>query len=366
MFPLSVCIIAKNEEAHIGECLSRLAPYNIEIVLTDTGSTDQTLEIARRYTDRIYRFDWCDDFSAAKNFCMEKASHNRILFLDCDEYIEEMDIEALGRCMEQHPDAAGRILIRSRFTRDGQTTFEQARVSRLADRRYFHFLGAVHEQLAYRQDAAVAKASAVSAGQTSAKKTYDAPVTILHVGYDGSEDAMQEKCRRNITLLEAELAREGPDPYLYFQLGQSCRRLKEYEKAFDYFDAGLSLEVDPSLDYVKTMVESYGYTLLDLKRPKEAMGLSQLYDLFAGRADFVFLMGLIYMNNGLFDAAIAEFKKSTTIEEFSVDGVNSYMANYNIGVIYECTGHIGEAREYYEKCGEYEPAKQRLSKIQST
>ena len=359
MFPLSVCIIAKNEETHIKECLERLAPYGFEIVLTDTGSTDQTLKIAGRYTDRIYHFDWCDDFSAARNFCMEKASHNWILSLDCDEYIERIDINTLRKSMEEHPDAAGRILIRSRFTRDGQTTFEQMRVSRLADRRYFHFLGSVHEQLAYRPDT-VAEVSEAHATQTGAKKIYDAPVTILHVGYDASESIMQEKCRRNIALLEVELAKEGPDPYLYYQLGLSCRRLKDHEKAFDYFDAGLSMEVDPNLDYVKTMVESFGYTLLDLKRNREALELSSLYDIFAVRADFVFLMGLIYMNNGLFDQAISEFQKAASMEDFAVEGTNSYMANYNIGVIYECTGHIAEAREYYEKCGEYEPAKQRL------
>ncbi|MDE7428606.1 MAG: glycosyl transferase family 2, partial [Lachnospiraceae bacterium] len=148
-----------------------------------------------------------------------------------------------------------------------------------------------------------------------------------------------------------------------YQLGISCRRLKDLEKAFDYFDAGLSLEVAPSLDYVRTMVESYGYTLLDLKRNKEALGLSQLYDLFAVRADFVFLMGLIYMNNGLFDQAVSEFKKAAAMEDFAVEGTNSYMANYNVGVIYECTGHITEAREYYEKCGGYEPAKQRLKAL---
>ena len=365
MFPLSVCIIAKNEEAHIEECLRRLTPYGFEIVLTDTGSTDQTLKIAGRYTDRIYHFDWCDDFSAARNFCMEKASHNWILSLDCDEYIEKIDIDALRKCMETHPDAAGRILIRSRFTRDGQTTFEQMRVSRLADRRYFHFLGSVHEQLAYRPDTATAMAgvSKMPAAQTGIKKIYDAPVTILHMGYDLDESKMQEKCRRNIALLEAELAKEGPDPYLYYQLGLSCRRLKDHARAFDYFDAGLSLDVDPNLDYVKTMVESYGYTLLDLKRNKDAMGLSQLYDLFAVRADFVFLMGLVYMNNGLFDQAISEFQKAASMEDFSVEGTNSYMANYNIGVIYECTGHITEAREYYEKCGEYALARQRLAAL---
>lgn len=352
MFPLSVCIIAKNEEAHIGECLKRLSPYGFEIVLTDTGSTDHTLAVAEQYTDRIYHFDWCHDFSAAKNFCMEKASHNRILFLDCDEYLEKIDVPALCRSMDSHPDSAGRILIRSRFLRGGQTAFEQMRVSRLADRRYFHFVGAVHEQLEPLDG--------------SCRTVYDAPVTILHVGYDERETDMREKARRNIALLAARLEREGPDPYLYFQLGQCYRRLGDAEKAFRSFDAGLSMEVDPTLDYVKTMVESYGYTLLDLKRSRDALALSGLYEVFATRADFVFLMGLVYMNNGLFDEAVAEFQKSATMEESAVEGVNSYMAYYNIGVIYECSGHIPEAREYYRKCGQYEPAKKRLQALAHT
>lgn len=346
MFPLSVCIIAKNEEKHIGECLKRLSAYGFEIVLTDTGSTDRTLAIAKKYTDRIYHYDWCDDFSAARNFCIQKASHYWILSLDCDEYIENLDPSALRRCMEEYPNHTGRILIRSRFLRGGETSYEQTRVSRLFDRRYFLFAGAVHEQLE-RRDGGV-------------KSVYDAPVTILHVGYDETEADMQEKSRRNIALLQAQLDMEGPDPYLYFQLGQSYRRLGDAEKAFESFDAGLSMEVDPALDYVKTMVESYGYTLLDLKRNQEALGLTELYDVFSVRADFVFLMGLIYMNNGLFDAAIAEFKKAATMEDFSVDGVNSYMAYYNIGVIYECTGRLEKAREYYKKCGGYAPAEKRL------
>lgn len=349
LFPLSVCIISKNEETHIEECLKRLSSYGFEIVLTDTGSTDRTLAIAEKYTDRIFHFDWCDDFSAAKNFCVQKASHNWILSLDCDEYIEKLDVSALGRCIKQHPDCVGRILIRSRFLQNGRISFEQTRVSRLADRRQFHFTGAVHEQLERRDG--------------GEKIVYDAPVTILHVGYDETEADMQEKSRRNIALLKVQLAKEGPDPYLYFQLGQSYRRLGDAEKAFQSFDTGLSMDVDPSLDYVKTMVESYGYTLLDLKRNQEALGLIELYDVFAGRADFVFLTGLIYMNNGLFDAAIEEFKKSVTKKEFAVDGVNSYMAYYNIGVIYECTGHTKEARTYYKKCGGYQPAKERLKAL---
>ena len=352
MQPISVCIISKNEEKHIEECCKRLAPCGFEIVLADTGSTDRTLELAGRYTDRIFHFDWCDDFAAAKNFAMEKASHDWILSLDCDEYLETLDRKALDKCMRAQPRAAGRILIRNRFSENGKTSYEQARVSRFVNRQFFRFEGAVHEQLVPRTPS--------PDGAPAVKYVYDAPVTVLHVGYDGAEEEMNAKSRRNIALLERELDAHGPDPYVYYQLGQCCRKIRDYERARQYFDLGLAMDVDPALDYVQTMVESYGYTLLDLKREREALNLLGVYDVFSKRADFVFLMGLIYMNNGLFDQAILEFTKAATIEEFAVEGVNSYKAHYNIGVICECSGRTREARDAYRRCGGYQPALERL------
>ena len=355
MSPISVCIIAKNEEKHIEECCKHLIPYGFEIVLVDTGSTDKTVELAKQYTDCIYYFDWCSDFSAAKNYAMKKASHDWILSIDCDEYIESIDLPALAAKMKSMQTAAGRILIRNRFTEDGQTAYEQVRVSRLVNRRYYHFEGAVHEQLV--------PVTPPDSASPAVKYVYDAPITVLHVGYDGTEEEMREKSKRNIALLEHELDAQGADPYIYYQLGQSYRKLRDYENAFYYFDLGLAMDVDPALDYVQTMVESYGYTLLDLKRNQDALNLLGVYDDFSGRADFVFLMGLIFMNNGLFDESIQEFQKATTIEEFAVDGVNSYKAYYNIGVIYECSGHTKEAKDAYRKCGEYAPALKRLEQL---
>lgn len=350
MLPISVCMIAKNEEHYIEESLKRLEPYHYEIVVVDTGSTDRTLEIAAKYTDKIYHFDWINDFSAVRNFSFAQASNDWVLVIDCDDYIESIDEKELLRLMKKHPHSIGQILTRNRFTQDGQTSYENVYVSRFIDRRYYHFEGRIHEQFE-------------PLTQDHPKTYFRTPIKAVHVGYDGPEDEMRAKSLRNIALLEEELKTTGPDAYLYYQLAQSCMKLKDYEKAYEWYNLGLSMDIDPSLDYVQTMVESYGYCLLDLKRYDEALRLEGVYDVFSVRADFVFLMGLIYMNNGLLDDAIAQFKKAATMGQSVVEGINSYRAYYNIGVIYECSGYPEKARKYYRRCGGYEPAKVRLREM---
>lgn len=376
MLPISVCIIAKNEERHIKECLKRLKPYHYEIVLVDTGSSDNTLKAAAEYTGQIYHFDWCDDFSAAKNYAVSQASNDWILSIDCDEYLESIDEGKLSSLMK-HPEKAGRILLRNRFRQDGLVSFEEVRLCRFFNRKFYHFTGKIHEQVTLRAACTAADAAYNSGAASGVNMPADTdtpdippsmpvvnvPIRVLHVGYDASEEEMQSKSRRNIALLEQELQSAGPDAYLYYQLGQSCMKLKDYEKAYEWFNLGLSMDLEPSQDYVQNMVESYGYCLLDMKRFDEALGLENIYEVFAVRADFVFLMGLIYMNNGLFAEAVEEFKKCTSMAQFSVEGINSYRAYYNIGVIYECTGHTEEARKYYKKCGGFEPARRRLREM---
>ena len=76
MIPISVCLISKNEENYIEECLRRLSAYDWEIIVVDTGSTDHTIDIARKYTPNVFHFNWVNDFSAARNYSISKASHD--------------------------------------------------------------------------------------------------------------------------------------------------------------------------------------------------------------------------------------------------------------------------------------------------
>ncbi|WHT47941.1 glycosyltransferase family 2 protein [Sporosarcina thermotolerans] len=90
---LSVCIIMKNEEKVIGRCLESISGIADEIIIVDTGSKDQSKEIALQFTDKVFDFQWVNDFSKARNFAASKARGEWILAIDADEYVDRDSFE---------------------------------------------------------------------------------------------------------------------------------------------------------------------------------------------------------------------------------------------------------------------------------
>lgn len=86
---ISLTLIVKNEEQTLARCLDGLAPIMDEIIIVDTGSTDATKAIASRYTEKVFDYEWCDDFAAARNFAMSKATCDYIYMADADEVLDE-------------------------------------------------------------------------------------------------------------------------------------------------------------------------------------------------------------------------------------------------------------------------------------
>ena len=352
MLPISVCIITKNEEKYIETCLKHLKKYDWEIIVTDTGSTDKTVEICKKYADRVHHFDWINDFSAARNFCISKASNDWILSVDSDEYLNNRQttdelMKLLTPCLA-HPESADMVKIINPQGNTAESSTSIESVARFFHKKYYTYSGKVHEQLT-RIDG-------------SNPTYFESPFYLYHEGY-ADAITLQKKAQRNIELLKKDLETTPDDPYLYFQLGQSYFVVKDMENAYKTFQKGLEFDVDPNLQYVRTMVVSYGHSMLALKKYQEALSFESIYDAFSSYADFVFLMGLIYMNNALFEEAITQFLQAANIKNYSLQGVNSYLAYYNIGVIYECAGVPIEAEKYYKMCGEYAPAIEGLKRI---
>lgn len=351
MIPISVCIIAKNEEANIENCLKLLRAYDWEIVVVDTGSTDATREIAAQYADKVFDFSWCDDFSAARNYSLELASHDTILVVDSDEYLQEADIPAILRLAGEHPDAVGLLSRANHYQMNGTDSVYTDLVERLFSRKYYHYEGIIHEQVRKRDSG------------SGDYPSYQIPLLLDHSGYNGSEEALLAKARRNISLLLRELADHPDDPYLCFQIGQSYNMIHDDENACLYYGRGLSHDVDPSAEYVQMMVIGYGYALLHLDRAGEALGLSGVYDAFAVSADFLNLMGLIYLRNGQYMKALLEFVKALSCPTAHVTGANTFIPSYNIGLINEMMGDREAALAHYRRCGDFPMALQKIAEL---
>lgn len=347
MIPISVCIITKNEAEHLEKCLSALQPYHFEIVVVDTGSTDNSKEVAQKYTDNVYDFEWINDFSAARNFAISRASHNVILSLDTDEFVKELDLEKLDSLIQENPKCVGSVEMLNYFEDSGSLRYQTARLDRLFNRRYYHFEKPIHEVLT-----PIAKIPYIS---------YETPIVVEHVGYLGSKEYLDEKSLRNMELLQKELESDPDEPYTYFQIAQCYMMMRDMEHAAEYFKISIEHQPNPEDDYTRILVSNYGNILLDNMKVEEAMQLLSYYEYYSDNADYLCMIGRAYLLANQPLKALPEFVKSLTAPKR--DSVEPKVASYHIGFIYELFGKKDIAAEHYRRCGEYAPALEALERI---
>ncbi len=350
MHPISVCIIAKNEESRIEQCLASIKPCGFEIVVVDTGSTDRTKEIAARYADKVLDFQWCDDFSAARNFSLQEASNNWIFMIDCDETVREIDVEELNYFRKHLSESVGSVSRENLVTQNGVLTLNNTDYTeRFFNKKLYRYTGIIHEQL-----------TPVRGHEIPALLLH---TTLLHTGYDMTPEEQEAKYRRNFTLLEKQAAADPENPYLYYQLGKTCEILADYGRACTYYDKGLSFDLDPELAYVQAMVVSYGNALLHTDQAETALGFEGIYDEFSSVTDFVYLMGNIYKDNAMYEQALAQYQKAVQMPPGRQNGTNSFLPLYQCGCIFERLSDTDSACAFYRQCGDFAPARERLAAL---
>ncbi|MGX6441639.1 glycosyltransferase [Neobacillus sp. K501] len=349
---ISLAMIVKNAESTIKKCLDSVKDIVDEMVVVDTGSTDNTVNIINQFPSvKLYHYHWCDDFSAARNFSIEKTSGDYILVIDDDEFVVKGTRKDFEEAMKKN--AIGRIQQYSHFIKQNQDFYSNIFISRLFPRN-LRYTGTIHEQI------------------DGNNQRMDLDFVVYHVGY-----LETNKGERNIPLLEKELEKNPNDSYYLFQLGQELRIQKQYEKAFHFLKQSYKM-VNPKAGYYEKLVIELIDCGKELIHEDVLVIINDNENKLQYVTDFHFLKGLFYLDFCLKNPKNAEkyihliessFQKCLILgkgqhTEF-LQGTSSYLACYNLGVFNEVTGNRERAIHFYQLAANfgYKNADNRLEEI---
>lgn len=358
---ISLCMIVWNEHDVLERCLAAARPAVDQICIVDTGSTDDTLVLAGRFGARVATFLWNDDFAAARNRSLELATGDWILVLDADEVLRE-PLAARGRLQQfaaDGPHRVGRLDVVNHTAADAEPSVVPITRFFPADGRH-RFQGPIHEQV-------------VVPGQEPPRA--DTGCALDHYGYTPEALRAKDKLARNTELLQQAALRAPSDPYLWYQLGRTYSVAQRHSDALQAYEQALE-HAPPEAPYGPHLLESAGYELRAIGRSKEALSwLSSVETNFRQRADMCFLIALLAMDVGDLGRAERGFRHCLTLSgQVPFGGESSPSASttapaYNLGVMYEVLGRLGEAAAFYRQAlgwnAAHGPSRQGLERVSS-
>ena len=227
---ISLCMIVKDEEEMLPDCLASCAAGVDEMIIVDTGSSDRTIEIAESFGATVLHFGWNGSFSDARNHGIDRATGTHILWMDADERLEAEDATLL-RALAAQPYREAHWLVETNFT--GQEEVGTA-ANHLALRLWRHrppyrFSGAIHEQIRVSMPIDLPERFAIST------------LRIRHYGYLKSRIEERNKHERNLTLLLAELERTPHNAFTHFNLGTEYVAMDDIAKAHEHLEESYRL-----------------------------------------------------------------------------------------------------------------------------
>lgn len=196
-------MIVRDEAHHLVPCLESIKAVVDEIVISDTGSRDESRQIARLYGARLFEFEWRDDFSAARNHTLEQCLGDWILYIDADERLRPVDRTYLEGTLDIDETVGYRVLL---HPRSGYSAYREIRVFRNDPR--IRFSGLMHETI---------WPSLIRCMNEDGTGIDDCALTLDHVGYDGPQD---HKYERDLPLLQKALAENPDHVYCWYHLGR--------------------------------------------------------------------------------------------------------------------------------------------------
>ena len=343
---LSVCMIVKNEEKVLERCLRSIHGIADEIIVVETGSTDKTKEIALQYTDKVYDFEWANDFAKARNYAASKATGEWILAIDADEYVDRDQFEKFKEQLKTDPPnlEINAVEIISFVGRKAEFTFKNLHARFYKNNSKIKYFRPIHEDLKYIDD-----------------REYQLGVVdlqLFHSGYMKGTIQEKEKSKRNLPLL---LNLENKKSIDYFYIGNEYRNLGDLDKAILYYQKAYKERESDQAEYILQLLIFLIDALYKKKRYREALEVIQSCEIaYPKLADFKYYKGLIYQAQNKYNKAKSifehilsnKYRLSARSEEFK-----EYAPLVNLANIYEEKGNLHKAVEYYSKALSINPSK---------
>lgn len=340
MMTVSLCMIVKNEEDVLARCLESVKDIMDEIIIVDTGSQDRTKEIAAEFTDRVYDFEWIDDFAAARNFAFSKAKMDYTIWLDADDIMLPADQKAfaeLKQTLSQDTDAV-KMRYHVGFDQAGNPTYSFFRERLVRTEKKFRWVGAIHETIAISGNIIYSE------------------IAVCHKKL-AVKDAM-----RNLRIYEKQIAKGN----------KLCPRDQfYYARELTYHDR--DLEAVPILENLLTKNEAWIENQLEACRllgqcyhrmENERMRVYSLvrsFDLDAPRAEICCDLGDSFFDRQQYETAIFWYETALTRKRQDASGgfvspdCYGFYPHIQLCVCYSRMGNNKKANTHNEKAGKFKP-----------
>ncbi|MFA5104659.1 MAG: glycosyltransferase family 2 protein [Candidatus Margulisiibacteriota bacterium] len=236
---LAICMIVKNEQESLPKTISNNIKYSDKVILVDTGSDDSTVNIAKELGAEIYHFKWNNNFADARNFSISKAKEDWILWLDADEYIDELSFKAIRGFLDGTEADVVRIPIYEcqYGETNGDSFYMRDKIFR--NNKGACFTKSANEQLVFPENTKVSVVDFLGA-------------RICHWGLHLSAEAMEKKMGPRIELLKKIAAENREDYSVRYLLGMRYSEMKLPQEALGYYSQAVSIcEKEASTDRQK-------------------------------------------------------------------------------------------------------------------
>ncbi|MFS0556281.1 glycosyltransferase [Brevibacillus sp. 179-C9.3 HS] len=363
---ISLCMIVKNEAECIHKCLESVKDLVDEMIIVDTGSTDKTVEICESFGAVVHSFEWQDNFAEARNYGIEKATGDWILWMDADEELDKEDGKKLKELIRDKEDSLFYIhlinYIGDEINEDDAFHIAHSRLFRNGIGFRFHF--PIHETLNVEE---------ILRDLTEDNQIQILPVRIYHYGYMNECTGRKNKFERNIQLLMKEWDKEDHSPWIEYHLASEFSRIQEHEKTFKFVNLSIIGFIENHMIPPSLLYKLKYSTLISMGSAEGAWpGIEKAIELYPDYVDLHLYKGIILYLKKEYNRALKTFDYclelgDSNIRHLTLKGSGSFHPWYYKGLCYEGLGQAEEAKTAYQTslalAGSYVPAKEALEKL---